>query len=135
MTPWGWFGSSLVELAHWFRRRAFLNVVNEFSLFHNHLPLKEGFFLHLKKLLSPIPKKSLCRVLLKLAQWFWRRWSLKNLRTDGQTDDGQQAFSSGELNTRLGSYNHLRCAVQKWETNNRFISIIILMIQMGMKKV
>ena len=63
-----------LKLAHWFwRRRLFLNLVNVFSLFLNYLPFEKGGALHLNKLDSPAPKDALCKVWLKLAQWFWRR--------------------------------------------------------------
>ena len=70
-----------------------LNSVTEFTLFHYHLPLKKclavhlnklelpssswilplkkGMALHLFKLQFPSPKNALCKVWLKLAQWFW----------------------------------------------------------------
>ena len=46
------------------------NFVNVFSLFCYYLPL-------VKQTLSHLPKNALCRVWLKLAQWFWRRAFLK----------------------------------------------------------
>ena len=36
-------------------------------------PLGKGQGLHLNKLESPSPKDALCKIWLKLAQWFWRR--------------------------------------------------------------
>ena len=62
-----------LKLAKWFWRRRFLNFVNVFSLFRNYLPLGKGGALLLNKLESPSPKDALCKVWLKLAQWFWRR--------------------------------------------------------------
>ena len=62
-----------LKLAQWFWRKRFVNFVNVFSLFRNYLHLKKGGALHLNKLESPSPKDALCKVLLKLAQWFWRR--------------------------------------------------------------
>jgi hypothetical protein len=38
-----------------------------------YLPLERGNPLHLDKLESPLHKDDLCKVWLKLAQWFWRR--------------------------------------------------------------
>ena len=49
-----------------------LNFVNVFSLFRNYLPLEKDRALHLNKLESPSPEDELCRVWLKLLQWFWR---------------------------------------------------------------
>ena len=95
-----------LKLAQCFWRKRFLNFVNVFSLFPNHLPLEKGGAHNLNKLESPSPKDALCQVWLKLAQWFWsRRWKCEKFtdrRTDGQTDDGWSekltwAFSSGEL--------------------------------------
>ena len=44
-----------------------------FSLFRYYLTLEKGEALHLNKLESSSLKDALCQVLLKLAQWFWRR--------------------------------------------------------------
>ena len=91
-----------LKLAQWFWRRGFFNFVNVFSLFRNYLPLEKGGVLHLNKLESPSPKDALCKVWLKLAQWFLRRrWKCEKF-TDGQTDDRRSekltwAFSSHEL--------------------------------------
>ena len=96
----------LLKLAQWLWRRRFLKFVNVFSLFHNYLPLKKGRDLHLNKLAFPSPKDALCQVLLKLAQWFWRRrWKYENFTiTTTTTDNGKfwsekltLAFGSGEL--------------------------------------
>ena len=64
-----------LKLAHWFWRRRFINFVNVFSLFRNHLPLEKGArgAFHLNKLIYPSPKDDLCQVWFKLAQWFWKR--------------------------------------------------------------
>ena len=62
-----------LKLAQWFWRRRFLNFVNVFSPFCNYLPLKKSRVLHLNKFESPSSKDALCKVWLKLAQWFWRR--------------------------------------------------------------
>ena len=40
---------------------------------HNYLPLEKGGALYLNKLESPSPKDAWRKVLLKLAQWIWRR--------------------------------------------------------------
>ena len=61
-----------MKLAQWFWRK-FLNFLNVFSLFRIYLPLEKGRAIHLNKFESPSPKKALCQVWLKLAQWFWRR--------------------------------------------------------------
>jgi hypothetical protein len=79
-----------------------------FLLFRCYLPLEKGDLLHWNKLETSLPKDNLCKVWLKLAQWFSRRSrKCKSLQTDGQTDgqrtNGDQnsfntwAFSSGEL--------------------------------------
>ena len=62
-----------MKLAQWFLRRRFLNIFNIISLFCNYLPLEKGRILHLNKLKSPSPKEALCKIWLKLVQWFWRR--------------------------------------------------------------
>ena len=62
-----------LNLAQWFRRGRFLYFVNVLSLFRNYLPLEKVGALHLNKVESPSLKDSLCKVWLKLAQWFWRR--------------------------------------------------------------
>ena len=61
-----------LKLAQWFRRGRFLNFVNVFSLFRNYLHFEKVGALHLKKLEYSSLKDSLCKVWLKLAQWFWR---------------------------------------------------------------
>ena len=62
-----------LKLAEWFWRRRFLNFISVFLLSHYYLPLEKGGPLRLKKLESSSPKYALCEVLLKLAQWLWRR--------------------------------------------------------------
>ena len=44
---------------------------------HYFLPLEKRMTLHLDKLESPSLKNALCRVLLKLAHWFWREFFKK----------------------------------------------------------
>ena len=61
-------------MVHWFWRRWFLNFINVFSIFRNHLPLEIGGFLHLNNIIYPSPKDDLCHVWLKLTPWFWRRF-------------------------------------------------------------
>ena len=63
-----------LKLAQWFWRRRFYNFVNVFSLFRNYLPLEKSGALHLNKLEFSSPTHALCQVLLKLAQWFLRRF-------------------------------------------------------------
>ena len=53
--------------------RWIFNFVNLFFAISNYLPLEKGMALHLNKFQYPSPKDGLCQVLLKLAQWFWRR--------------------------------------------------------------
>ena len=62
-----------LKVVQWFWRRFFLNFVNVFSLLHNYLLLEKGGSIHLKKLESPSPRDALCKVWLKMVQWFWRR--------------------------------------------------------------
>ena len=45
-----------------------------YSLFLNYLPLEKGGALHLNKLESPLTNDALCKVWLKFAQRFWRRF-------------------------------------------------------------
>ena len=63
----------LMKLAQWFWRRRFFKNINVFSQFGNYLLLEKGGSLHLNKFESPLTKDTLCQVLLKFAQWFWRR--------------------------------------------------------------
>ena len=63
-----------LKLTQRFWRIRYLNFVNVFSLFRNHLPLEKGVALHLNKFESPLSKDALCQVWLKLAQWFWGRF-------------------------------------------------------------
>jgi hypothetical protein len=61
-----------LNLACWFWRRFFFKF-SVFSLFRYYLPLEKGYPLPLYKIEFPPPKDDLCRVWLKLAQWFWKR--------------------------------------------------------------
>jgi hypothetical protein len=60
-------------LAGWFWRKRILKIFSAFLLFHYYLPFEAGYSLPLNKLESPSFKDDLCKVWLKLAQWFWRR--------------------------------------------------------------
>ena len=88
-----------LNLAQWFYRGRYLNVVNEFPLFRYYLPLEKSGALSLNKLEFSIPKNAFCHVWLKLAKRFcWRR-------TYNNDDDGQQTkvtwvFGSGELKSK-----------------------------------
>ena len=75
--PMNAFCQVWLKLAQWFYRRRFLNFVNVFSLFHNHLPLEKGGGLHLNNLIYHSPKDDLFQVWLKLSQWFWRKRFVK----------------------------------------------------------
>ena len=80
-----------LKLARWFWRRRFVNFVNVVSLFRNYLPLEPCTTLYLNKLESLSPKNTLCHVLLKLAQWSWRRkWKCEKF-TDRQTKDARRS--------------------------------------------
>jgi hypothetical protein len=61
-------------LASWFWRRIFLNVFSVVLLSCYYLPLERGNPLYLNTVETLPPKDDLCQVLLKLAQWFWRRF-------------------------------------------------------------
>jgi hypothetical protein len=59
-------------------------------LFCYYLPLEKGATIHLNKPEFPPPKNNLYQVLLKLAQWFWRRSrKCKSLQTDRRTTDNR----------------------------------------------
>ena len=78
----------------------FFYFVNVFSLFRNYLPLEKGGALRLYKLESPSPKDALCKLWLKLAQWFWRRrWKCEKF-TDRWRTTGDQK-SSLELSAQV----------------------------------
>jgi hypothetical protein len=77
----------------------FLKFFSAFLLFCYYLPLEKGDHLHLNKLETPLPKDDLCKVSLKLAQWFWRRSrKCKSLQTDGRTD---RRRTTGDQNSSL----------------------------------
>jgi hypothetical protein len=66
----------------------------------------ESFYVNLNfNFESPLPKKDLCKLSLKLAQWFWRTSnickSLTDRQIDGQTDDKLQAIRKGYLSFHL----------------------------------
>ena len=96
-----------LKLAQWFWRRGLLNVVNVFSLFRYYLPLEKGKALYLNKLESRLPKDALCKVWLKLAQWFWRRrWKCEQFTTTTTTttttmDNGQILIRKAHFSLRL----------------------------------
>ena len=81
------------------------NFVNVFLLFCNYLHLEKGGALYLKKIESSSPKNALFEVLLKLAQWFWRRrWKCEVYDIDNNNHDGQQTnldLKKLHLNLRL----------------------------------
>ena len=64
-----------LKLAQWFysTEEDFLISSMYFGYFCEYRPLEKGRALHLNKLESPSPKDALCKIWLKLAQWFWRR--------------------------------------------------------------
>ena len=66
---WNWPSGSWEE--------DFLFIFNIISQFHNYLPLERRRTLHLNQLEFPSTKETLCKVLLKLAQWFWGIWFFK----------------------------------------------------------
>ena len=98
------FVPSLEASTQWLLRTRFLKFVNVFSLFRYYLSLENNMSLHLNKLESPSPMDALCQVLLKIAQWFLRRWKCETF-TNTQTMDGGNrwskkltwSFSLGEL--------------------------------------
>ena len=54
-------------------------------LFHYSLPLEKSLTFYLKKLEFPSPNDTVCKVWVKLAQWFMRKAeSVKSLETDLQ---------------------------------------------------
>ena len=71
----GYIVTSLVEIGLVVLEKRIFKFVNVFWLFHNYLPLKKGWALHLKKLESSSPRDTLCQVWLKLdhSSRFWRR--------------------------------------------------------------
>ena len=67
-------------------------------------PLSNGVAFHLKKLEFSLPKHALCQVLLKLAQYFWRRrWKCEKLK-DWWTTCSQQVIINARLSFRLQLY-------------------------------
>jgi hypothetical protein len=63
----------LIEFGQLVLEKIFKNVQCIFTLLLLSL-LGEGYPLHLNNLESPPPKDDLCKVWIKLAQWFWRRF-------------------------------------------------------------
>ena len=47
-------------MTQWFWSRRYVNFINVFSLFRNHLPLEKGRALHLNKLETTLLKNALC---------------------------------------------------------------------------
>ena len=68
-----------------------------FLLFCNYLPLEMGVTLYLKKNWISSTKDALCKVLLKMAKWFFRRrWKCEKF-TDAQTDGGTGIWTDGQM--------------------------------------
>ena len=59
-----------------------------FSLFCFHLPLEKGGALHLNTFEFLTPKKAICQVWLKLAEWLWRRKFENEVITTGMKSAG-----------------------------------------------
>ena len=76
----------IIKLVQQLRRRRLLNFVKSmyFRNFVNISPLEKGGSLHLNKFESLLTKDTLCQVLMKLAQWFWRRRFFKNINVFSQ---------------------------------------------------
>jgi hypothetical protein len=106
----GWFLPSLIEI-NWLvlEKKIFRNFLCIFTLLQL-FSLGEGQSPSFEQFRIPYTlNDELCQVLLKLAQWFWRRCQkCKSLRTDGRTTDNGRskkltwAFSSGELKIVCG---------------------------------
>ena len=69
----GCFVPSKVELAQWFWRRRFLDILNMILHFRYYLPFEKGVTLHLNNLETPLTKDAVCQDWFKQGQWFWRR--------------------------------------------------------------
>jgi hypothetical protein len=87
----GWFVQSVIEIGWLVLEKIFKNsIFFFFSLFCYYLLLEKGILLHFKKLPSPSPKDDLCKVCLKLAQWFWGRSQKCEKWTDNGRTNRQQ---------------------------------------------
>jgi hypothetical protein len=65
---------SLIEIGLLVQEKIFKKkIFSVFLLFCDYLPLEKGNPLQLNNLESPPPKDDLCKVWLRLTQWFWRR--------------------------------------------------------------
>ena len=78
----GYYVPSLIEIAS-----VVLFKVHQCYFAICYLPLESGTVLHLNKLESHSPRYDLCQVLLKLAQWFWRRRKYEKTTTITTTTD------------------------------------------------
>ena len=110
---WNWYNGSWedfyqgcnqvwLKLAQWLWRIRYLNFVNVFSLFRNYLPWKRvGSFIWTN--INPLHFTQECLLpsVLKLAQWFWRRWKCEKFTTTTTTDNGQTFIREAHLSLRL----------------------------------
>ena len=97
-----------LKMTQWFWRRFKTKFVNLFSLFRNYLPLEMGMVLHMKNcspLINYLPLEK------DVALWIpftkgcfvpsfvgsWEDENVKSLRTDGRTDDEQQAIRKAHM--------------------------------------
>ena len=125
----------LLKFAQWFLRRRFLNFVNVFSLFRDHLPLEKGVALHFDKLESLYP-----RILCAKFGWNWPSdsWegdeNVKSLQTCGRTDgwtDGRTTDSrrSEKLTwaSSLGPFNSPKGENGFFSSKRRYDIVIALL--------
>ena len=93
---WNWSSSSGEDF--------FFKFVNVFSQIRNYLPLEKGGACHLNNIESPSPKDALCKIWLKLAQWFWRRiWKCEKFTTTTTTTTTTKTIWSARLTWAFGS--------------------------------
>jgi hypothetical protein len=68
-----------LNMTCWLRR--FVFSFQCIFIFSDYFPLENGIPFYLMKLKSPPSKNDLCKVWLKLAQWFWRKTFLNDPTT------------------------------------------------------
>ena len=84
-----------LKLAQWFWRRRFLNIVNEFSLFRNYLPLEKGMALHLNKTWIPFTQGYFVQSLVEIGPVVLEK-KMKMLKVYDNANDDDDNDNDGQ---------------------------------------
>jgi hypothetical protein len=105
-----WVGTNQLVLSPFLKERGHVSPPLSKKIFKNfqciftliyYLPLKKGVALHMNNSEFPSPKDDLCRILLQLAQRFWRSRKCKSLRDRRHMSDGERVIRKTHLSFQL----------------------------------